>query len=35
MGLSNGFGNLAGIFIPMVKESLVGSPDTCSQLVSR
>jgi len=35
MGLSNGFGSIAGIFVPMVKENLVGSPATCSDLIHR
>ena len=35
MGLSNGFGSVAGIFVPMVKEMLVGSPTTCEDLIHR
>ena len=35
MGLSNGFGSIAGIFIPLTKDWIVGSPDTCDQMVQR
>ena len=35
MGLSNGFGNIAGIIVPLVKEKLVGSPATCVDLIHR
>lgn len=35
MGLSNGFGSIAGIIVPPVKEALVGSPSTCADLINR
>ena len=35
MGLGNGFGALAGIFIPLTKDWIVGSPATCDEMVRR
>ena len=35
MGLSNGFGSIAGIFIPLVKDWIVGSPPSCEELIRR
>ena len=35
MGLGNGFGALAGIFIPLTKDWIVGSPATCDEMVWR
>ena len=35
MGLTNGFGSVAGIFVPLVKEKIVGSPTTCVDLIHR
>jgi len=35
MGLSNGFGSIAGIFIPLVKDWIVGAPATCQEMIRR
>ena len=35
MGLTNGFGSVAGIFVPLVKEKIVGSPTACVDLIHR
>ncbi|XP_023342681.1 putative inorganic phosphate cotransporter isoform X2 [Eurytemora carolleeae] len=35
MGLTNGFGSIAGIFVPLVKSAIVKSPADCAELISR